>query len=455
MLNPCRRVVPRFVLPWLLGSVALACVERVPESPAGAVATPTSPAPAAPPESEPPVNLPEKNRAREILVDILPRLNDLARRAFAFWAEHGPDKQHGGFLATLDRQGRAIAPTDKGVIQQTRHLWAASMWYARRDPSEAVKQLADDTYRFVVSHYLDKDGEFFFKVSESGKVVDPKKQLYAESFAIYALSNYGQTFDVPAAKQQALACFRSLDRRTHDAKYGGYDQRKDPGWLAKGAEKGTNTHIHLLEAFTALWEATHDEQVGQRLDEMIDVTAHKLVQPSGYVHKEFLVDFTPHADPVVSYGHDIETVWLLLEAARVRGKSGDQSVKKAAIEIGKHASERGFDPVAGGFFYEGVPGAQVTNRAKVWWVQFEALSGLFWLWKTTGDIVHLERLQRTLTWLEKAYDDPYGEWFEETLDDGSPGPPGTNKGHEWKTSYHALRALIFTADWAKEALEKQ
>lgn len=394
----------------------------------------------------------KRDSAQRILADVAPRLNELAKRAFAFWAEHGPDERHGGFLGTLDREGRSIAPTDKGVIQQARHLWTLSMWYARREQSEAVKKLADKSYAFLIQHYLDKsDSEFRFKVSESGKVVDPKKQLYAESFAIYALATYGQTFDVAFARAQALACFRSIDKRTHDAKHAGYDQRKDPGWLAQGAEKGTNTHIHLLEAFTTLWEVTHDEQVGARLDEMIEVTATKLFQPSGYVHKEFLVDFTPHAEPVVSYGHDLETVWLLTEAARVR-ENHDERVRNAAISMGRHSSERGFDPDAGGFFYEGVPGAESTNRAKVWWVQFEALAGLFRLWELTGDVVQLERLERTLSWLEKAYDDEYGEWFEETLDDGSAGPPGTKKGHEWKTGYHGLRALVFTADWAEAAV---
>lgn len=397
---------------------------------------------------------PKENPAREILEDVAPRLDALAERAFAFWAEHGPDKERGGFHGTLDREGNPIEPTDKGVIQQTRHLWTASMWYLRREQTPAVKKLADDAYAFIVAHYLDqRDGEFHFKADRAGKVIAPKKQLYAESFAIYALAMYGQTFGVQTAKEQALACFRSIDQRAHDATYGGYDQRKDPGWLAKGAEKGTNTHIHLLEAFTLLWEATHDPEVGARLDEMIEVTATKLFQQAGYVHKEFLVDFTPHANPVVSYGHDLETVWLLTDAARSRHKSDDERVTTAAIAMGKQSSDRGFDAKAGGFFYEGVPGGEVTNRAKVWWVQFEALAGLFRLWELSGDVLHLERLRRTLSWLEKAEDDEYGEWFEETLDDGTAGPPGTRKGHEWKTGYHGLRALVFTADWAKNRLK--
>ena len=243
-------------------------------------------------------------------------MDRLARELIDFWTSKGVDREFGGFHGTLDRQGVPKEPTDKGLIQQSRHLWTLSTWYERRDASPTVKALADDTYRFLVDHFLEADGEFVFKVSRDGKkVTDPKKLLYAESFAIYALATYGRVFGVQVAKEQALACFRSIDKRAHDAKNLGYDQTHDPGWLAKGAHKGTNTHIHLLEAFTELVRATGDAAVRERLEELVTVTRTKLFQPEfHYVHKEFLVDWTPHGERQCSYGHDLETVWLLLDA---------------------------------------------------------------------------------------------------------------------------------------------
>src|SRR6185295_10293588 len=104
----------------------------------------------------------------------------------------------------------------------------------------------------------------------------------AESFAILALATYADVFDVPEARQRALACFQSIDRRMHDAEYLGYDETQDPGWLAPGAQKDTNTHIHLLEAFTELYRSSKDETVRARLDEMIKVVATRIVQPSNY-----------------------------------------------------------------------------------------------------------------------------------------------------------------------------
>src|SRR5581483_10323113 len=66
------------------------------------------------------------------LAGLRARLDALGRETFAFWQAHGPDAQHGGFYGTLDRRGDSVAPTDKGLIQTARHLWAMSTWYQRK-----------------------------------------------------------------------------------------------------------------------------------------------------------------------------------------------------------------------------------------------------------------------------------------------------------------------------------
>ena len=76
------------------------------------------------------------------------RLDTLAHDAFSFWRSRGPDPKHGGFYGTLDRHGNPAAPSDKGCIQQARHLWSFSMWYARREKTAEVRAIADNVYRF-------------------------------------------------------------------------------------------------------------------------------------------------------------------------------------------------------------------------------------------------------------------------------------------------------------------
>jgi mannobiose 2-epimerase len=383
------------------------------------------------------------------------RLDALGSGVMDFWKAHGPDPKYGGIYGFHDRKGQPREDAPKGLVQQARHLWSFSTWYARREQSAQIKAVADSTYQFLIAHFLDHDGEFFYQVSRDGsKVVEPKKQLYAESFAILGLATYGRIFAVPDAIQKALACFTSIDRRMHDAQYLGYDETNDPGWLAPGAQKDTNTHIHLLEAFTELYRASKDATVRSRVDELIKVVAARIVQPSNYAHKEFYRDWRVHAKPVVSYGHDLETAWLLIDALDALGTPND-AVKQVALQLGKNSAEFGYDQAKGGYFEEGAPGGAPTQLEKVWWVQAEALPSLWWLYRLSNDGHYLARLEGTLSWIEtKQRDLEFGEWYWGISPDGSVSSRGDQKGEEWKSEYHSLRATMFTADWINEALAR-
>jgi mannobiose 2-epimerase len=388
----------------------------------------------------------------ELVQSFLPRLGRMGKELVDFWATHGPDRVHGGFHGFLDRRGEPAAPTDKGVIQQSRHLWSFATWHERRETAASIKALADSAYHFLVDRMGDPaDGEFYYTVTQDGRrVADPKKLLYAQAFAIYGLCTYGRVFGDREALDRALRCFASVDARAHDPIHRGYDQRDDVDWLSPGARKDTNTHIHLMEAFTALLDATGEEQVGRRLGELVDVCVHKLLQPRGYVHADFELDFTPVGAPLTSYGHDLETAWLLVDACRALGEYSED-VLGGARAMGLHSAERGFDHDRGGYFYAGPPGQPPAQLEKVWWVQFEALPGLWWLYRLTGDKLHLRRLERTLTWLETGgHDDEFGEWYYSVNPDGTVGPPGDHKGELWKASYHELRAVVLTEDWMRE-----
>lgn len=377
------------------------------------------------------------------------RLDAQARGLVAFWKTFGPDARHGGFHGTLGRDGKPKAPTDKGVIQQARHLWTFSLWYARREPTPEIRAVADHAYRFLIAQLRDpEDGEFFWKVSEQGAVSDRKKLLYAQSFAIFALAQYARSFNSAEALAHALACFRSIDRRAHDQTERGYDQSHEPAWFSPGTQKETNTHIHLLEAFTELYRATGDALVRARLAELVELVSRRIVQPQGYAHKEFRRDFTPLGPALVSYGHDLETSWLLLEALDALGKSRDRVLVEIAIRLGEHSAAAGFDARLGGYFEEGPLGAVATKREKLWWVQAEALAGLYRLYELTAAPEQLTRLEQTLSFIEThQHDREFGEWYWGVLQDGSLGSRGDGKGEEWKASYHGVRALVFTSDW--------
>jgi len=388
---------------------------------------------------------------KERLQSIDKRVNQLGNQIFIFWLNHGPDKKYGGFYGTLDENGKPIKPFDKAVIAQSRHLWAFSTWYAYKGPSKEVKDICDNLYTFLITNFRDPESEeFVMSTDEKGKVTDNKKWLYSNSFAILGLAQYAKVFGNHEAAGLALQCFNAIDKRTHDPVNGGYNQINDNWLLREGANRETNTHIHLLESFTALYEVTHDNLVKARLEEMLQLVSFTLPQPTGYVHQQFKADWTPVNEPEVSYGHDLETSWLLYDAASVLKKTQDSAILKQIIKIGTLSGNQGYDAVNGGYFTAGIPNGKVLNTTKTWWIQAEALNGLLRLYLITGKSNYLDKIDKTLDWVENyQVNKKTGEWYEDIDGIGKP-IPRLIMGHAWKASYHNLRAMMFMDRWIKE-----
>jgi mannose/cellobiose epimerase-like protein (N-acyl-D-glucosamine 2-epimerase family) len=384
------------------------------------------------------------------------------------------------FQPVFGSEDGALGPSgetlgDQSLVQQARHLFSYSFMHERRPGDTRLKPFADEIYRYLrrgfgrrkndgrgsmppdshrprpLLHWVprggsyegvealadrlnrerglclvppDPGGDFSEASAESPFAV----QLYAQGFAAFALCTYALSFDVSAAATWARALFLTLDERRHDEKWGGYDQTADAGWLGfagapSGAQKCANTHIHLLEALTPLCRAfPGDPIITGRLTELAEVIATRMLQPEGYIHPFFARDFTPVGPPEVSYGHDIETSWLLMDALRALKESGatpgelERTVRKASVKMAQTALEFGWD-AAGGLFESGKPelggaAAQVQSREKVWWAQAEALPGIYELFRKEPSTLLLDKLEATFEFLsKKSWDEEAGEFF--------------------------------------------
>ena len=384
------------------------------------------------------------------------RMDHIARTYAEYWLARGPDSKFGGFHGFLNRQGEPAEPSEKSLIQQARHLWTFSTWFERREPSARIEAIVRDQYRFLIEKFGSPDGVGFYrKISRDGVPVDPVHQVYPEAFAVYALSAFGRIFEEPEAIERAIRCFRAFDRRAYEPKFGGYDLTGEPPWQTPGASKETNTHIHVMEALTTLAEVSSDPLVHERLREFTELTLTRHRQPLNYAHLEFYLDYRPFGAPCVSYGHDMETSWLVLDALRVIDSSTlveplSKSLSELALALGKASAEWGYDAQNGGYFNQGVPGGGVTDREKIWWVQFEALPALVQLHRARVLDDALDRVDSTLDWIENSQlDQEFGGFFWGVMPDGTLGPWGDRKGDPWKASYHEMRGLMFAADWLR------
>lgn len=395
--------------------------------------------------------IPLQDRAR--LESMQQRLRVMGDDIIEFWLTHGIDEQYGGVYGTIDRTGNNIDPRTKGLIQEARHLWVFSMAYqhGRRDP--AVRAAADNLYNFIIDHFHADNHQFHYTVSEDGgTVTDDRNAIYAESFAILALSQYAMTFGNKEAAQEALDCFKSCNDAYHCSEYGGFDERNDGGILSGDAVHGTNTHMHMLESTTALYNATHDPYVRQRLEELLNIFVTKIFQPGDFCYTRFNLDWSSFGDPVIEYGHDLQVSWLMLEAARALGRPDDPAVIDVSVRMSTKAARDGYDAANGGYFFSGMPDGELESKSKDWWVQCEAMNGLWWNYRLTGDSSQLDKMEETLDFIEQVnWDREYGEWFSGLRADGAMSNP-ERKGTFWKTGYHNGRLTVFLDRWIGDYL---
>jgi mannobiose 2-epimerase len=140
-----------------------------------------------------------------------------------------------------------------------------------------------------------------------------------------------------------------------------------------------------------------------------------------------------------SYGHDLESVWMLMDACDALGVS-DGPLLPVFTALWDHALANGFDRERGGFYKEGGLRLPAHNRAKVWWVQAECLLSALRMHRRTGEPRYLAAFEATLSWIvEEQADWEVGDWHREV------SRRGIKRGHKagpWQDAFHQGRALI-------------
>jgi mannobiose 2-epimerase len=218
----------------------------------------------------------------------------------------------------------------------------------------------------------------------------------------------------------------------------------------------------LLEAFTELYGVWKDPLLRERLQEMLFLIRDKLTTPQGYLTLFFTPDWKPVSfrdstkDVIlrhksldhVSFGHDVETAYLMLEASHVLGLKNDTQTLTVAKRMVDHALRNGWDSTLGGFYNEGYyfkgqPKISILFDSKNWWAQAEGLNTLLLMADRfpADPMRYFERFKQLWAYCQTyLIDHVNGDWYEEGLDK-EPQRKTALKGHIWKGTYHHFRAL--------------
>lgn len=374
-------------------------------------------------------------------------------RILRYWTDYTPDQEHSGFYGKIDHEDRAVPGAEKGLVMNSRIMWAFSAAYGYR-PDPAYKVMADRAYHYLADHFTDPlyDGAFW-SVYASGEPLQTQKQFYGQGFLLYGLTEYYRSFREPAALSRALALYRLIEQYGRDHQHGGYFEVADRQWniitdhiITRGEPKSMNTHLHIMEPYTLLLTVQENEELRSAVRDLLTIFLTKIVDPEGFTQRLFFEnDWTPLSD-TVSFGHDIEASWLLCEAAEVlNDPEWIARTQEAAVKMAYNV--KAYLDVDGGLFNEGVPGR--LNREKHWWVQAEAMVGFMNAFHLTGDKTFLESTVRVWEFIKEKLRMPSGEWCWGIDEAGRP-MIAEDKAGMWKCPYHNVRALIEVLRRTKE-----
>lgn len=405
----------------------------------------------------------------------------LNEHTLQLWYPKVIDNNNGGYYSNYSYDWTKQNDQNKFIVTQARHVWTLSKAFEFYPERNEYQDYARHGYEFLKNHMWDKEyGGFYQLVDSTGRI--PKndysleKRLYGNSFAIYALATYYKTSPDKEALDLAIQSFTWLDTHAHDSIYGGYFQYLkrngdiisrsvlDVGYDAPDKTyvglKDYNSSIHTLEAFTELYHVWPNDTLRNRLQEMYEVVSETMFDPRGFLKLYFYPDWTlvqdhellellgksSHYANHVTFGHDVETAFLLMEAAEALGIDPDEIVSKAKLFV-DHALKKGWDNEKGGFYEMGKyinAEMKILDKGKNWWAQAEGMNSLLLMHKYFPDDLnqYYEKFELLVDYIEQnMLDYENMGWFSGGVDH-QPKIKKYQKAQIWKGSYHTSRSLM-------------
>lgn len=407
---------------------------------------------------------------------LVPLLNEMQHHLFnelvPFWLTRGVDEEYGGFLTYLDENGDPTGETLKTLVCQTRMIYAFSAAHRANLGDGRFLAKARQGVEFLIRHFWDDEHTgWHWTCQRDGTPEDRSKLTYGQSFAMYALSEYTMASGDPRGLEMALETFKSLNALAAE-RHGGYLEFMEADWRPKapgvygGDRKSFDVHMHLMEAFTNLHEATGEARHKNAAQAMIDLIFARMVHPEfGTGIAQFSLDWQPlraiifknvwgsdrdaeerEGRPLnnTSFGHNVEFAWLLLHSLRILGVDPGEYKDRVRLLL-DHCVAHGIDWARGGVFCEGPHDGPARERNKEFWQQAEVLVGMLDGYRLIGDTRYLEAYGNVHRFvMDHVINHRVGEWYP--LFDEHNNRLWSYMGHAWKINYHTMRAAIQCED---------
>lgn len=303
----------------------------------------------------------------------------LQKDLIPFWKSL-QDQEYGGYYGLLDHEYVLDKKAVKGCILNSRITWFFANAYTLLKDESLLKE-AEHGFCFLKNHCWDKEnGGVFWSVEYDGKPAETLKHTYNQAFAIYALSSYYEASKDREALQLAYQLYELIETKMRDEN--GYKEAFDEKFqeidnekLSENgvmAQRTMNTFLHVFEAYTELYRVDHNPEVKEKLIWMLELFADKIYNPVLKRQEVFFDNGWNSILDLHSYGHDIETSWLLDRGVDVLG---EEKYRKLILPITKELTGKIYEVAFDGSSLSNECEKGVVNTDRIWWVQAETLIG--------------------------------------------------------------------------------
>jgi cellobiose epimerase len=380
---------------------------------------------------------------------------ELVGNILPFWPRHALDPV-GGFFGEISEDLTVRADAPRASVVNTRILWTYAA--AARLIGPEWRKTADWAFEYVATRFWDNEaGGLYWWLDGNGAPLATRKQIYSQAFGIYALAEYYRLTKNATALDLAKKLFALIERHAFDPVHGGYIEARDRDWqpLADmrlsdkdlNSPKSMNTHLHILEGYTNLLRVWPDAGLRCQQTALIETMLDHIVDAGAGRFKLFFDEAWNSLNDHISYGHDIEGSWLLVEAAEVVGDAALIARTRAtAVAMARAALKHGLD-ADGSMFHEADGAGRLVDDKKHWWVQAEAVVGFYNAFEISGDEAFRAAARRIWDYIEThVVDRQHGEWHAKLSREGI-----VLKEHEdadavlvgpWKCPYHNARVCF-------------
>jgi mannobiose 2-epimerase len=375
---------------------------------------------------------------------------NLTQNLLPYWSGKMVDYVNGGFYGRISGTDQVFPDEDKGGILNARILWTYSSAY-RVLKDTAYLRLATRAKKYIMTHFIDKEfGGAFRSVKYNGEPSDTRKQTYTQSFFIYGLTEYYRVTGDNEALKTVKDIFECLEKFALDKESNGYYEVFTRDWKrtrdrligekSDNDEKTMNTSIHVMEAYTNLYRVWPDKRMAERLRNMVELFLDKIVDKKSYHLICFLDRDWNSTSTIDSYGHDIESSWLVYEAASLlKDPVLLARVRETSIKIANAAAE-GIQP-DGSMIDEKDYGTGSVRTGRSWWPQVETIVGYMNAYELTGNEKYLDYSINNWNYTKDHFvDKKNGGWYPSVNEAGVAGRG--DKGGFWTCPYHNSRMCL-------------